>query len=66
MKQSSRHGKKRGGIYDTSRNVKQSQVKKKGGIFALIKAKLAGADIPLGNIRSKSITRQFRHRTKKK
>ena len=65
MSQSGRHSKRRGGIYDGSRGVKQTQTRRKGGIMTLLKAKMAGADIPLGNMRSKSVTRQFRARRQK-
>lgn len=60
MSGSGRHSKRRGGIYDGSRGVKQTQVRKRGGIMALLLAKEAGADIPIGMMRSKSVTKQFR------
>lgn len=62
MSGSGRHSKRRGGIYDGSRGVKQTQVRKKGGIMALLVAKLAGVPVPVGGrlIRSKSVTKQFR------
>lgn len=60
-----RHSKRRGGIYDGSRGIKQTQVRKKGGIMALLIAKMAGADVPLGMMRSKSVTKQFRARARK-
>jgi hypothetical protein len=65
MRQSGRHSRKRGGIQDTSRGIKQRTVNTKGGIKALVTAKMAGADIPLGNMRSMSTTRIFRQRRKK-
>lgn len=66
MTKSGRHSKRRGGLMDTTRGVKQSQVRKKGAIMSLVTAKLAGVDIPLGNMRSKSVTRQFKARQNKK
>jgi hypothetical protein len=65
MSGSGRHSKRRGGIYDGSRGVKQTQTRKKGGIMALLLAKEAGADIPIGMMRSKSVTRQFRARARR-
>lgn len=57
-----RHSKRRGGIFDSSRGVKQRQVRKRGGIMSLLIAKMAGADIPIGMMRSRSVTKQFRAR----
>lgn len=62
MSGSGRHSKRRGGIFDSSRGVKQKQVRKRGGIMSLLIAKMAGADVPIGMMRSRSVTKQFRAR----
>lgn len=65
MSGSGRHSKRRGGIFDSSRGVKQKQVRKRGGIMSLLIAKMAGAEIPIGMMRSRSVTKQFRARRAK-
>lgn len=64
MKHSKGHTRKRGGIY--CGNSPRRIVKKKGGLMDLVVAAKINTEIPTGVIRSKSITKQFRSRQRKK
>jgi hypothetical protein len=45
--------------------MKHRTTKRKAGIMSLVVAKMAGADVPIGMMRSKSVTRIFRQRRAK-